>query len=443
MKFRTTFRKWILFCCVAILSPGSTQAGNWPHWRGPFHNGSADEKDLPVSFSKTENVLWTAPMPGPAGATPIIWGQRVFISSVDESAGMLVALCLDRADGTLLWRREIAAGISRDERSNYAAASPVTDGSLVYFFYGNGDLVAFDFAGTKVWARNIQKEYGQFAFLWTFAASPTLYDDKLFIQVLQRNVPVSGRGRSDGPNHSYVLALDPKTGAEIWKQIRLSEARQESLEAFSTPIPFTHGARAELLVVGGDCITGHDPATGRELWRWGTWNPKRITHWRLVPSPVAGSGVVLACAPKGSPVYAIKAGGKGNLDDSHLAWISQDREISTDVSTPLFYKDRFFVLNSDRRTISCVEPGSGRVVWIGELEGRSKFEASPTGADGKIYMMNHRGDVQVIAAGDEFKLLHNAAMGDEGETNARSTVAVSDGQLFIRTGRKLYCVGSR
>jgi outer membrane protein assembly factor BamB len=442
MKFRTLHRL-LMFSCVVCLSAASIQGGNWPHWRGPFHNGSADETRLPEHFSTSENVLWTAPMPGPSAATPIIWGNRVFVSSVDESAGALVALCINRADGSLLWRREIASGIRRDERSNYAAGSPVTDGSLVYFFYGNGDLVAFDFLGTEVWRRNIQKDYGQFAFLWTFAASPTLYDGKLYIQVLQRNVPVSGRGQADGPNESYILALDPKSGDEIWKQIRPSQARQESLEAFSTPVPFTHGERAEILIVGGDCITGHDPASGRELWRWGTWNPNRITHWRLVPSPVTGGGVILACAPKGSPVYAVKAGGKGDLDETHLAWVSKDREVSSDVSTPLFYRERFFVLNSDRRTLSCIEPVSGRVVWTGELEGRSKFESSPTGADGKIYMMNHRGDVQVVGAGDEFKLLHNAAMGDEGENNARSSIAVSDWQLFIRTGRKLYCVGTR
>ena len=188
---------------------------------------------------------------------------------------------------------------------------------------------------------------------------PTFYDGRLYLQVLQRDVPVNGRGRKDGPIDSFLLALDPKTGNELWKVIRPSDARQESLESYSTPIPFTDNGRTELLIAGGDCLTAHDPANGKELWRWGSWNPTKITHWRLVPSPVAGRGVVLACAPKGSPVYAVKAGATGTLDVSGLAWTSTERETSSDVSTPLFYQDRFYLLNSDRKTLSRVVPGSG------------------------------------------------------------------------------------
>lgn len=396
-----------------------------------------------MAFSKTENVRWTAPMPGPAAATPIIWEDRVFISSIDSSKQALLAMCLDRTDGRVLWRHEIASGVAKDNRSNFASGSPVTDGKLVFFFYGNGDLAAFDLEGKKAWSRNIQKDYGPFAFLWTFSSSPTLYDGKLYIQVLQRNVPVSGRGRADGPNDSYLLALDPASGKELWKQLRPSTARQESLEAFSTPIPFTHGGRSEILLVGGDCITGHDPASGKELWRWGTWNPSRITHWRMVVSPVGGGGVVLACAPKGSPVYAVKVGAVGaSTGTESLAWESKQREVSSDVSTPLFYRDRFYVLNSDRRVLSCVEPSTGKVFWSESLGGRSKLESSPTGADGKIYMIDHQGTVFVASAADEFKLLHTTPMGgDEDDDTVRSSIAVSNGSLFIRTGTQLFCIG--
>ncbi|MFO1498875.1 MAG: PQQ-binding-like beta-propeller repeat protein [Verrucomicrobiota bacterium] len=432
---------------LAIAFVGSffspVQAGDWPHWRGPFYNGSTTEKGLPTTFSKTEHVVWTAPMPGPAAATPIISGDNVFISSVDQQKKTLLALCLDRHTGKVRWRHEGASGISKDDRSNFASASPTTDGKLVFFFYGNGDLVAYDLTGTNVWSRNIQKDYGQFAFLWTFSTSPTLFDGKLFIQVLQRNVAVNGRGRTDGPNDSYLLALDPRTGRELWKQIRPADARQESFESFNTPIPFSHGGRAEIVCVGGDCITGHDPATGRELWRWGTWNPTKITHWRMVTSPVAGGAVVLACAPKGSPIYAVKAGSSGTLDDSALAWVSKDREVSSDVSTPAFYQDHFYVLNSDRRTLSCLEPATGRVLWTGILESRAKFECSPTVADDKIYMINHRGEVFVAQVGPEFKLLHSTPMGDESDSTVRSSVAIADGHLYIRTGSQLYCVGTK
>ena len=303
-----------------LLTTTSLFAANWPNWRGPNYDGSSDEKNLPAQFSKTENVKWVATMPGPSAATPVIWGDHVFVSSTDASAKTLRALALDRKTGKVLWNEEVATGFNQDHMSTFSAPSPITDGQLVYFYYGNGALAAFDFAGKKIWTRNIQQDYGDFAYQWTYSASPALVDGKLIIQVLQRNQPVHGKGRADG--ESYLLALDLKTGKELWKHVRPSEAKAESLESFATPIPFTHDGKVQLLVAGGDCITGHDLKSGAELWRWGTWNPTRIGHWRLVPSPVAGGGAVLACAPKGAPIYAVKQGGQGVLKDADLAWIS-------------------------------------------------------------------------------------------------------------------------
>ncbi len=432
----------LLFCALAtVFLRGSLGAENWPHWRGPNFDGSSGETKLPEAFSKTNNVKWIASLPGPSAATPIVWGDRVFVSSTDPRTKTLRAICLDAKTGRELWNQETGVGFNQDQVSNFACPSPVTDGKLVYFLYGTGDLVAFDFAGKKIWSHDLQKEYGPLTYQWTYSASPTLFDGKLFIQVLQRDVPVNGRGRKDGPNDSYLLALDPQSGKEIWKHIRPTEAVGESHEAYSTPIPFTHNGRTELLITGGDCITGHDVKTGRELWRWGTWNPTRITHWRLVPSPVAGGGVVLASAPKGSPIYAAKAGSQGNLRDQDLAWTSTDREVSSDVCTPLFYKGRFYVVNGDRKTLARVDPATGKADWIAELGRRAKIEASPTGGDDKIYFQDFLGAVFVVAAADQFKLLHVAEMGDADDDQVRAAVAVSQGHLFIRTGTKLYCVG--
>jgi len=423
--------------CSTVSSDKTSRAeDNWPNWRGPNYDGSSSQAGLPLSFSKTDNVKWVSNMPGPAASTPIVWGDKVFTTSTDEKAKKLLALCLDRNTGMVLWKRETGQKLSRDNRSNYASPSPATDGNIVVFFFGNGDLITCDFSGKEIWKKNLQKEYGDFAFQWTFSSSPLLHDNKLYLQILQRDSPVHGRGREDG--ESFLVAFDPMTGNELFKHVRPSNAKAESLEAFSTPIPFSHNGRDEILVVGGDCLTGHDPANGKELWRWGTWNPNRIGHWRLVPSPVAGEGVILACAPKGSPVYAVSAGATGTIDKP--AWESANREVSSDVSTPLFYRGHFSVVNSDKKSISCVAP-SGEVLWTGETGSRAKLEGSPTAADGRIYVMSHSGEVFVIASGPAFKMLHKADFGDSGDRDLRASISLAQGNLLIRTGSKLYCIG--
>src|SRR6267142_705841 len=245
-----------IFAAVSLASflTASIRAENWPQWRGLHFDGSSTEKNLPAEFSKTQNVKWSTPLSGTSAATPIIWDDHVFVSSTDERNKTLRALCLDRKTGKVLWDQEIGVGYNLDDKSNFASPSPVTDGKAVFFYYGNGDLAAFDFSGKKLWARNIQKDYGQFAYQWTYGASPTLYDGRLFVQVLQRDQPVHGRGSKEGPIDSYLLALEPATGKELWRHVRPSEAHMESHEAYSTPIPFEYNGRAEMLVVGGDCI---------------------------------------------------------------------------------------------------------------------------------------------------------------------------------------------
>jgi outer membrane protein assembly factor BamB len=317
-------------------------------------------------------------------------------------------MAFDRTTGKQLWKHDVAQGIRRDRRSTYAASSPVTDGKIVVYFFGSGELVCFDVDGSLRWKRNIQDDYGPFAFLWTFASSPTLFDGRLYVQILQRDVPVSGRGLQGQMNESYLLAVDPQSGKTLWRQIRPSQARRESREAFSTPIPFSFRGSRQLLVTGGDVLTGHNIETGEELWRWGTWNPSRITHWRLVPSPVAGGDIVLACGPKNAPIYAIRPEGTGVLDNSAVVWDSQDvREVSSDVPTPAFYDGDFFILSDLRKSLSRVEPRTGKVKWTIQTPGGSKYEASPLAADGKIYIINHAGEAALIdaATGDVLKVI--------------------------------------
>ncbi len=425
-----------------LLNCGPIGAEDWPQWRGPHFNGSSTEKGLPSGWSK-DDALWRTDLPGPSAATPVIWRDHVFVATSETASKSLHALCLDRKTGKILWDQKVGEGIQRDNMSNFSSPSPVADGERAFFFYGNGTLVAFDHAGKQLWSRSITKDYGEFAFQWTFSATPMLYEGRLYLEVLQRDEPVHGRGRTDGPIESFLLALDPATGKTLWRQVRPSDAVAESHEAYTTPIPFEYHDRKEILIAGGDCLTGHDPETGSELWRWGTWNPRKIGHWRLVPSPVAGGAVILACAPKGDPVYAIKAGGSGRLNDSAIAWkTDQRRELSADVPTPLFYEGDFFILKEMRPQLSRVDPASGTEKWTVELPARLKFEASPMGADGKIYLMNFAGDVVVVDAA-KGEILSTIAMGDPGDDMTRSTIAAANGQLFIRTNHKLYCVAKK
>ena len=443
----------LLLPIAFLFSAAAVHAENWANWRGPSHNGSSPEKGLPEKFSPTEGVKWAVALPGSSAATPVIWGDWVFLTAADLQTNRQSALCLDRRTGRQLWREEISAFTTDGQYSNTCSPSPVTDGRIAVFFFGTGDLVAFDVAGRRRWARNL----GPFAFQWTFSSSPLWHDGRLIMQVLQRDVAVRGRGQPTG-NESFLLALDPATGQDLWRSIRPSDAVAESREAFSTPLPFTHNGRPELVVIGGDCITGHEPTTGRELWRWGTWNPTKIGHWRLVPSPTVGAGVILACGPKNAPVYAVRAGGSGTLSHRGLAWQSHvqptedaaeaapsinERDLTADVPTPLFYEGRFYILNGNKRKLYCLNPADGAIVWSGDLGGRSVFQASPTAADGRIYVMNFDADVSVLqAGGTELKRLHTANFRDGGDdTRHRSSIAISQGNLYVRTGTKLYCLG--
>lgn len=433
------------YSCLALLLASSLSAygANWAQWRGPNFNGSTDAGSLPTKWSKTENVTWSTDLPGPSAASPIVWDNHVFISSANPQTDSLHALCYDRNSGKLLWQHQVGKGHRRDDKSDFASCSPASDGEVVVFFYGNGLMFAYDFEGNQLWNRNIEKDFGRLAYGWTPSTSPLLFDGKLILQILQRNVPTRGHGEPDRFNESYLLALDPKTGKKLWRTLRPSKAKAESLEAFTSPVPFEFRGRKEILVAGGDDISGHDPANGEELWRWGTWNPTRIGHWRLVPSPVAGDGVILACAPKRDPIYAVKAGGRGTLNDRALAWVSNDeRALSSDVPTPAYYDGDFFVLSDVRKALSRVEPQSGKVKWSITTPGRIKYEASPLAADGKLYLMNFNSDVVVVDAGSG-KILNEIAMGDEDEHYSRASIAAADGQLFIRTNKKLYCIGKR
>ncbi len=438
-----------LLALLALAAVAPAHAENWPNWRGPAQNGTSPETGLPVKFSRSEGVAWAADVPGMSASVPVVWGDKVFLTAPIAAEQKLVGLCYDAKTGKELWRQTVSeGGLQWDNKSNLASPSPATDGERVVFLFADAVVAAYDLSGQLQWKRDLKETHGAFGTQWTYGSSPLLDGGKLYIQVLQRDEVFDFQGVQKGtPGKdmaSYILALDPATGKDLWKVVRPADAVAESLEGFSSPVTHDVNGQRQLLIVGGDCITGHDAATGKELWRWGTWNAEKIGHWRLVPSVVAGDGIALACAPKKNPVYAVKLGATGTAE---VAWVSDPKEASSDVSTPAYHDGKFYVLDSDRRSLSCTVAKTGKLVWQGDLGSKAKFEGSPTVADGKVYMTNFWGEVYVVrAGGSQFELLSVNAMGDGTKPNGdassvRSSIAVADGALFIRTQDKLFRVG--
>ena len=439
-----------IFVLAAALTIGSAQAENWPQWRGPALSGTSSEKGLPVQFSTTEGVKWALDLPGISGATPIIWGDKVFVMSPDAQKDQWL-LCANRLDGKILWKNKIASGMLDKGRGNSTSPSPVTDGKTVWALVGTGQLAAFDMDGKPLWQRDIGKEFGAFNIMWTYGSSPLLFGGKLYVQVLQRTpADVGYPGVTDkGDRESFLLALEPVTGKTLWKQNRPTDAVMESMESYATPVPHTVGGKTQILLAGGDVLSGHDAETGAELWRGGGINKdkgKGGGAWmRIVPSPVSAGDLAFVAGPKQSAAIAFKSDGKGDVTESGKAW-AFDAKKTPDCATPAYLDGKLYVFDGDSHTMTVLDAKTGAKVWQKTLEGIDKskgkevFRASPTVADGKIYNLGERGTVVIQNAADGAQIAV-IPMGSGGPEGVRSSIAVSGGQLFIRTTAKLYCVG--
>jgi len=388
---------WIILAALAI--PTLAWARDWPQWRGPFFNGSTDETNLPDSWAEDENIAWISPLPGPSGATPVICNGRVFISSMVGRGPEFVALCFDAKNGKKLWEKSIGADSRRFPRNNMASPSPVTDGESVFFLYGSGHLIGFDYEGRELWSRNIETDYGNLALKFGYGSSPLLLNGRLFIVVIRRNEPYRPPD-ADKPLDSYLMALDPETGKTLWKQQRPTDAFDEGMETYSTPIPFVRNGKTEILNTGADYITANDPETGKELWRFEYWT-RKVRDTRVIPSLVTGEGLIFGSRHKHGGVFAIEPG-----KSARIVW-EFDSPVP-DCSTPLFYNGRLYILDGIKhgKVVTCLDPKTGRPFWQGKIGGRGPWRASLTGADGKLYCINETGEIVVLAAGgDEFKIL--------------------------------------
>lgn len=423
------------------LLTASLHAENWAQWRGPAQNGTSPEKNLPAAITDA-NIKWKTELPGFAGATPVVWGDTIFLTSPDENKDLLL-VCLDRKDGKVRWKKTIVTGGNIDKgRGNMASPSPVTDGKAVYVLFGTGDFAAYDFQGNQLWARNLGTDYGKFSINWIYGSSPLLHAGKLYVPVLQRSPAPEdypGLAGHGGDRESYLLCVDPANGKNVWKQPFKSTATLESMETYATLVPVEIGGKTQLLLAGGDCLSAHDAATGKEIWRGYGINRDNGGFKRLVPSAVSDGRVALICGPKQELAIAFRTDMTGDITKTGVAWTFDEKQ-TPDVCTPAYLDGRFYLLNGDKQVLTCLAAKNGAKIWQGSLGHRETIRSSPTIADGKVYTISEKGTLVICDAGpSEFKVLSTYQFPNADPT--RSAIAVSDGQLFVRTATAIFCVG--
>jgi outer membrane protein assembly factor BamB len=408
---------------VLLLSLSVANAENWPQWRGPSLNGLSNEKNLPVKWTTEENVVWKVALPGFSGSTPIVWRDRIFLNVADGDN--LALWCVEKTKGEVLWKQPLGGGNVKMRKQNMSSPSPVTDGRAVYVMTGTGILKAFDFAGKELWSRDIQKEYGEFGLNWGYASSPLLHEDSLFVQVLH------GMKTDDA---SYVMRIDKKNGKTLWKVDRATNAIRESPDSYTTPALLRYGKTIEIVITGGDCVTGHDPADGKELWRANGLNPNNDPFYRIVASPIVFNDVIYA-PTRVKPLLALRAGGRGDITTSHVLWSTAN---GPDVPTPVTDGKYFYIVN-DRGIVWCLDAKTGAEIYAQQRIKSGTYSGSPVLADGKIYITNEDGLTTVIAAGPKFEVLAENALNDY----TLSSPAISDGRIYIRTAGFLYSIGKK
>ncbi len=412
-----------LAAALVLFSVAVTQADNWPQWRGPSRDGVSQEKNLPVRWSTEENVAWKLALPARSGATPIIWEDRIFLNVGDGDD--LYLWCVDRKQGIVLWKQRLGSGNVRRRKQNMSSPSPVTEGENVYVMTGTGILKGFDFDGKELWTRDIQKDYGRFGLNWGYASSPLLFEDSLYVQVLHGMT-------TDDP--SYVLRIDKKTGKTLWRVERPTDAIRESPDSYTTPALLHYDGKTEIIITGGDVVTGHDPATGKELWRANGLNPENRRNYRIVASPVVADGIIYAPTRR-RPLLALRAGGRGDITESHLAWSTQN---GPDVPTPVTDGKYFYILG-DRGIMLCLDAKTGEEIWGPERIRPGTYSSSLVFADGKLYATSEDGVTTVLKAGPKFEVLAENNL----DGYSLSSLAISDGQIFLRTAEYLYAIGKR
>ena len=419
-------------------------AGNWPQWRGPDGSGISNEKNLPSEWSPTKNIKWKTPIEGRSHSSPIVWGNRVFLTTAVEgpvvpgakavkhtvedgkeflhpdSVGAdkrhaFKVISLDRDTGKLVWEATAWEGTPYDNRhrkSSYAASTPTTDGKLVYAFFGTEGLYAYDFKGKLVWKADLGK-------LGTVGmgtgTSPILFDNLVIVQCDEEN-----------GDASFMVALDKKTGKEAWRTPRKVQV------SWATPLLVRSATRAELITCGTETVIAYDPATGKELWR------HKGVESNAIPSPVANNEMVFLVAGFPAKIaMAIKLGQSGDLTGTpNVAWTYAKG--TAYVPSPILYGE-YLYLTTDRGILTALDAKSGEVKYEGgRIPIPATFTASPVAFEGKILLTSEDGDTFIVKAGPKHEILGTNSVGEP----VYASPAIADGRIFIRGEKNLYCIGT-
>ncbi|MFN6127992.1 MAG: PQQ-binding-like beta-propeller repeat protein [Planctomycetota bacterium] len=425
------------FLTLSIAVP--SLADSWPQWRGPRGDGVSTEKNLPTKWSKTQNVKWRCELPGQAGATPIVWKDRIFLTSADGDD--LVLLCIQTTDGRKLWQKKIGAG-NQDARAgegNSASPSPSTDGEYVWCFFGTGTLAFFTVDGQEVWKIDVNERFGKLDIQFGMTSTPVLDGEFLYLQLIHGPMKFD-----DATRIGKVIKLDKRTGATVWAVDRQTQAAFECKHSYASPFLYRDGSREFLVVHGADCITGHGLDDGKELWRFGQLNgPTKLNPkdndptFRFVASPLVVPGLIIVPTAKEGPVIALKVNdalhGDCSTNQEVIAWTNPR---TPDVSIPLLVDGLVYLLHKDGR-LQCLDVTTGKELYFARTY-TGQHRTSPVYAGGNIYFQSSDGHCTVVKPGPQLEIVSTNEL-DEPIT---ASTVVADGVLYIRSYQALYAIAN-
>ncbi len=403
---------------------------HWPQWRGPSGSGEYHGSGLPLSWSEESGILWKCES-GPGNSTPIIWGDAVFLTSEHDQDLLLSRI--DKSTGKIVWTRKVGeAGNQLKHHAphgdyNLATPSPVTNGKVIIAHFGNGDLAAYDFKGNQVWKRNLQEDNGVYTTKFGHSNSSVIHEDKVISICIQDNLIES---QPDNLSESYIVAHNIKTGREIWKTLRMPDVEGEPCDSYVTPVLRTYDGKTEIIVMGAQVLDAYDPEDGERLWYL-----SGLSGNRVIPSPIVKDEWIYANTGfiNDPALLAVKINGVGERPQEVIVWKNEEK--ISDSPSPVVWGDNLFTIDN-RGFLQCLNRFDGSLTWSEKLEGF--YRASPIVSDGRIYFLNMEGQTTVIEASDSFKILSENQLKDK----TLASPAVSEGMIFIRGDKHLYCLST-